>query len=167
MPGMRAAALPLLAAVLAAACRAPTAAPGPPAERALQVEPFPAPVAQYLNTRVAVRQRLVLTDAAAWARLWGEATAGYHPRPPVPAVDFAADVVVVAAMGTRASGGYSIHIDRAYEADGRLHVVVREVTPGPRCATTAALTAPLTAVRVARGEAPVLFVERAETLACD
>ena len=170
MPGLRpAAAVALLAAatVLTAACRAPTAVPAPPPELALRVEAFPEPIAGYLNTRVAVRQRLVISDAAAWAQLWSEATAGYQPRPATPAVDFAAEVVVVAAMGTRSTGGYSIHVDRAYEADGRLHVVVREVAPGARCATTQALTAPLTAVRVQRRPAPVVFVEVAETRTCD
>ena len=167
MPTLRAALLPLLAAAaLLGACGSATD-PAVPADAAsLQLQPFPEAVARYLHTGVSDRRRTVIRDEAAWAQFWAEVTSGYQPRPATPAIDFATEMVVVAAMGTRPSGGYSIAIDRAYEADGRLYAVVREVAPAPGCGTTGALSAPMAAVRVPRRDAPAAFVERAETRSC-
>ena len=75
-------------------------------------------------------------------------------------------MVVVASMGGRATGGYSIEIVRVAETTDRLYVEVREVSPGRSCIVTMAGTAPVTAVRVPRRDLPVEFVERAETRDC-
>jgi len=151
---------------LVAACDTVTEPGVPPGAVALQLEQVPDEVAQYLYSGVDDRRRLFIKDAAAWTTLWEEVTSHVQPPPPVPAIDFGAEAVIVASMGTRPSGGYSITIEGVFEADGQLYVAVREISPGSNCVTTAALTAPVHAVRVPRRTGTVVFVEHTETRNC-
>src|SRR5687768_11485813 len=128
----------------------------------LATQDMPPEVAQYLYTGINNRRRLLIEDAAAWTALWQEVTANYQPPPPVPTIDFNAESVVLAAMGQRNSGGYEILIDSVHEADGKMYVTVREVSPGGNCFVTAALSAPVMAVRVAKRNITAVFVERTE-----
>src|SRR5688500_1320781 len=152
---------------LASACDSVIEPRVPPGAVALQMEALPDDVAQYLYSGVEDRRRLFIKDAAAWAALWAEVTANVQPPPPVPASDFDTEAVVVASMGTRPNGGYSITIEGVFEAEGQLYVEVREVSPGSNCVTTAALTALVHAVRVPSRTGPVVFVEHSETRSCD
>ena len=120
--------------------------------------------AQY--TGLVQRERTVIRDAQAWSRFWRQAHSNVMPQPPVPSIDFTRNIVVAAAMGTRNTGGFSIDIEGVYVADTDIYVVVEERTPGTRCITTQALTAPAAAVRLPRAGASVSFVERSETLNC-
>src|SRR5688572_11745267 len=152
---------------LVAACDTVTEPRVPPGAIALQMEQVPDDVAQHLYSGVDDRRRLFMKDATAWTALWEEVTANVQPPPPVPAIDFDTEAVVVASMGTRPSGGYSITIEGVFEADGQLYVEVREVSPGSNCVTTAALTAPVHAVRVPARAGTVVFVEHTETRNCN
>jgi hypothetical protein len=111
-------------------------------------------------------QRAVLHTQQEWAQLWDRAHANLLPAPPAPTVDFSQWMVVLAAMGSRNSGGYSIRIDGVYRQGSDLDVRVRQVSPGAACFVTAALTAPATAVTVPRLDGQVHFVESDETLRC-
>lgn len=102
-------------------------------------------------------REVVRTEAewrAAWLRIWSN----HFPQPSVPAVNFSSEAVVVAAMGTRNTGGYTITVDSAVATPGALHVFVTERSP-VRCVTTQALTAPVHAVAVAADGRPVQFHE--------
>lgn len=112
-------------------------------------------------------RRVVVRDAAGWRALWGEIVGARTPRPEAPAVDFGSEMVIVAAMGQRGSGGHSIAIDEVRADDGGLAVVVRETAPGRGCFVTQALTAPVTAVRVPAHDGPVRFIEQKETQDCE
>ena len=63
-------------------------------------------------------------------------------------------------MGTRATGGYVIAIDSIDTRGDTLRVLVREQSPGPRCGTTAALSAPVAVARIRRNDLPVRFTTR-------
>ncbi len=130
--------------------------------------PFPDTTLQLvrINTGVATRGRYVVRDQGSWTNLWARVVSNLDPRPAAPAIDFGRDMVVAAAMGTKSTGGYSIGIDSAYTADEGIYVVVREVSPGPGCSVTFALTAPFAAVLLPRSPDPVLFVERSVVQAC-
>ena len=80
--------------------------------------------------------------------------------PLLPAVRFSKEMLVVASMGTRPTGGYTITIDSVWVAGDSLRVAVREQSPGPRCGTTAALSAPVALARLRRSELPVAFTSR-------
>src|SRR5687768_9404107 len=141
----------------AVACEAGTAAVEVP-EGAVQLttQDMPQEVAQYLYTGIRDRRRIAITTTAAWTALWQEVTAPYQPPPPVPVIDFDAEDVLVASMGSRGSGGYTIAIESVHEADGKVYVTVREVSPGSSCVTTAAITSPVAAVRFPKREASVV-----------
>jgi hypothetical protein len=67
-------------------------------------------------------------------------------------------MVVVAAMGTRPSSGYSIFIDGACEVDGQVEVYVTSIE-NDKCVGLAVLTAPADAVRLPQTDLPVVFRE--------
>ena len=112
------------------------------------------------------RERLIIRDAQAWSQFWSQAHRTVMPQPPLPAIDFAQNVVIAATMGTRPNGGHSVQIEQVFEADGDLFVVVAERSPGANCVTTAAITAPAAAARIPRTSGTVSFIERRETFDC-
>ena len=111
-------------------------------------------------------ERLIVRDSAAWTALWPRIVGSHRPMSRVPAVDFANEMLIVVSMGTRNSGGYTIHIDSVTAVGDSLQVAVRERSPGPRCGTTAALTAPVALARVERSDLPVGFSTRATVHDC-
>jgi hypothetical protein len=110
--------------------------------------------------------RTALRDATARADLWRHAYATRSAAPVLPAVDFDREMVVVAALGRRTSGGFAIYLDSARVHSGALEIFVRSVSPGPTCFTTAALTEPVAAAAVPRSLLPVRFVEQHATQGC-
>jgi hypothetical protein len=127
----------------------------------------PDAVAQHLYSGISDRRRLVIRDMAAWTQLWNEATQQRAPRPPVPQVDFTRDVLIVASMGSRPTGGYGIEIPNVYESGGQRYVVVREISPAANCILPQAVSAPVVAVRVSRHAGATTFVEETRTRSCD
>ena len=148
-------------------CRSVVESEVPSDAVSLEVRALPEPIAQFLYSGLAERERLVIRDADAWAQFWNLATSRFAPQPPVPELDFDVEIVLVTAMGTRTTGGFSIHIDEVHEADERVYVEVREVSPGAGCAVTQAFTSPVAAVSIPRRDGSVTFVERTETRECD
>ena len=157
------AALSLLAV---AACETTTEPGVPDGAVQLTMEEVPQSVAQDLYSGISDKRRLYIDNASDWSSLWAEVTAPYMPPPPVPTIDFANEAVIVASMGMKPSGGYAIVIEGVYESQSTVYVEVREITPGSNCVTTAALTAPVYAVRAPKREFTIKFVERTETRMC-
>lgn len=110
--------------------------------------------------------RTVITDEAAWAEAWGTLHATVSPTPERPSIDFDASVLVLAAMGTRPSTGYSVIIEKVQHHDGVLYVSLLERSPGSSCITGAALTAPAHVVQVPRTGTDVEFDVKRETRSC-
>jgi type IV pilus biogenesis protein CpaD/CtpE len=111
-------------------------------------------------TREAVR------DAQAWRDAWSRLTSRSGPPRAAPEVDFAREMVLVAAMGQRRSGGYAVRIESVREEGGELVASVVETSPGPRCGVTMALTAPADAVVVTRSTLPVRWAVRQAVSDC-
>lgn len=112
------------------------------------------------------RQRRVVRESGAWADAWEQLHEGRTPVPELPAVDFGESLVIVAAMGSRPSGGHVIAVESVHRAGETLYVVVRETSPGENCVTTSALTTPATAVRLPRVSGDVHFVEKESVSEC-
>jgi hypothetical protein len=111
--------------------------------------------------------RLVVRDSAEWAVLWATAFARQSTVPPLPAVNFARDMVLVAALGTRPSGGYDITIEGvAPEVEGAV-VRVTTTVPGEECYTTAVITEPVVMLRVSAVAGRIRYLEQTETRSCD
>jgi hypothetical protein len=121
---------------------------------------------QEVASGIDARRRGVVRTADEWSAFWSEVYAGRDPVPERPDVDFDQNMVIVAAMGTRPSGGYLVAFETIGRTGADYHVVVRETSPGRSCMTTAALTQPVVAVRVARSDGNVSFIERTTTQRC-
>lgn len=119
-------------------------------------------IGQWARSGIGEARRMVIRDANGFAQIWSELGAGDRPE-----VDFTQNVVVVAALGPRPTGGYEIAISRVGQADGQLNIEVVETTPGPNCVTTGAETQPVDVV-VVPGATPRgwSFLERKEIRAC-
>ena len=113
-----------------------------------------------MTSGIAEQERIVVRDSASWTALWPRIVGSHSPRPAPPTVDFANEMLLVVSMGTRSSGGYVIAIDSVTAAADSVRVVVREQSPGPRCGTTAALSAPVALARVERSNLPIAFSTR-------
>jgi hypothetical protein len=109
--------------------------------------------------------RLVVRDAATWAATWRRIWSATQPAPPLPPVDFQGEMVIVAGLGSRPSGGHSIAVESAYREGTTLHIVVRTETPGSSCLLSTALTAPVDVARVPRAD-DVRFRDRNVTRSC-
>lgn len=131
----------------------------------LTVEPVEE-IANRFYSGVGDRRRVVIRTTEDWHALWAELTILQVPQPDPPGIDFDREMVIVATMGRQSTGGYLITIPTVHEHEGNLFVEVVEVSPGPDCMTTQALTAPATAVKVEARDQPVTFVERSEQQSC-
>ena len=110
--------------------------------------------------------RLIVRDNSAWSTLWTRIVSNHGPTPATPAIDFANEMVIAVAMGTRSSGGYTIRIAAVEQRTDDIAVTVVSTSPGRSCGTTAALTAPMDIVRVPRSDLPVRFIEQATVHDC-
>jgi hypothetical protein len=133
----------------------------PPRRRALLVRPL----FRVHNSGFTDRVRIILGDSAEWRDFWLR-TYSLGNIPARPTVDFEREVVVGVAMGRRATGGYSIHIDSARTAATGVEIFVRSVSPGRRCGTTAALTEPAAAAAIPRTSLSPRIIEMADTVRC-
>lgn len=101
------------------------------------------------------------SDAAAYAEYWRRINRGEPP-----AVDFAEEMVIIAALGERRTGGYSIEVTVIEPAADALRVYVLLRSPGPQCMTTQALTQPYHIVKTRRSGKPVKFEVLHEVINC-
>ena len=108
---------------------------------------------------IAEPRREIIRSADEWEKLWrqhGSARAG--AAAPAPAVDFSKEMVIVATLGTRPTGGYAIEIVRVVAADKTLKVFVNQTSPPPGAMAIQALTAPFHYVAVPRSDLKAEFV---------
>ena len=112
-------------------------------------------------------ERLVVRDQAAWIAAWSSLWPNGMPIPALPAVDFSKDMIVIAALGGRSTGGYSIFVDSARAATPGLVVFVGTSSPGGHCITTQAFTQPVDIASLPRTEAAVAFVDVPQVEDCE
>ncbi|HEY4129096.1 MAG TPA: protease complex subunit PrcB family protein [Gemmatimonadaceae bacterium] len=118
------------------------------------------------NSGLVDSARVVVRDAATWRTLWGQINQPFIPQPAVPSIDFNRDMVVVAAMGTKPSGGYDIMIEGVTEDSSGVEISVVRSSPGNGCALTAARTQPVDLARIPATPRPVRFRERSVVVPC-
>jgi hypothetical protein len=113
--------------------------------------------------------RTVIGDEQHWREVWARIHRDERPIPPVPAIDWSRELVIVAALGRRSSGGFAIRIDSAYQRADTLEIVVRTEMPGRNCMLTAAFSQPVDLARLPRPAAalPVRFRESTHAEPCD
>jgi protease stability complex PrcB-like protein len=109
---------------------------------------------------------VVVRDSAAWRHLWAELTRPFVPPPPLPPIDFAREMVVVAALGSRPTAGYDIVIEGAARDSAGLEVAVRRTSPGAGCPVLAVVTQPVDLARVPTLAVDTRFRERTVVTPC-
>src|SRR5688572_7810255 len=67
----------------------------------------------------------VIKDKVAWEKLWTEHTTTTRKAAPAPEVDFAKEMIIVATMGIKRTGGYSVEIASVEPAGKKLRVTVK------------------------------------------
>jgi hypothetical protein len=112
--------------------------------------------------------RLIVRDRDTWRSTWNKLYDGQSPVPALPDIDFSKEMVVVAALGERGSGGYSIVFENASEDEaGGVNVVVRSTSPGRGCAAPTVLTQPADLAKIPNRYASIRFIEREEVRNCE
>ena len=119
------------------------------------------PILNTLTSGFSTEEFRMVDNVSDWCRIWDTLYASYSPAPPCDTtlVDFAREVALLAAMGSRSSGGYTVQINCVQSEDtpGDIQVLVTESSPGPNCIVTAAFTSPATVVKVQRPVHTALF----------
>jgi carotenoid cleavage dioxygenase-like enzyme len=111
--------------------------------------------------------RLVIRDAIAWRTVWNQIYATQTPVPSLPEIDFSREMVIVAALGSRSTGGYGILLTAASEAeDEGAVVIVDSSSPGSNCMVTDAFTQPVDIARLPLRRGSVTFTERSHVSNC-
>jgi hypothetical protein len=110
--------------------------------------------------------RRVITDSTMFVQLWRSVYSRRGHEPAVPAVDFSREMVIVASMGARNTGGYTIAVDSVRTAGAEVQVFITSRIPGPTCGTTAAITQPVVMVAVPRAQLTARYVEQVTPTDC-
>jgi hypothetical protein len=84
----------------------------------------------------------------AWAAEWGVMQYLKQPEPPLPGVDWAAEMVVLLVCGRRPTLGYHVTIESIAVDGTSIEVRARERRPGPDADTLQALANPFHAVAI-------------------
>lgn len=111
-------------------------------------------------------ERLVVRDDATWRTVWASMWLNMSPAPELPTVDFSKEMVIVAALGSRSTGGYGILVDSAVMTSGGVALWIGTSSPGRTCLTTQAFTAPVDIARIQRVDAPVGFIDVPTVVQC-
>ena len=74
-----------------------------------------------------------------------------------PVIDFQKSTLLVAALGTRPTGGYSVLFQGAFDDGAAIHAFLLEARPGPNCTATTAITHPIAVALIPRSSEPVDF----------
>ena len=112
-------------------------------------------------------QRATIRTADEWARAWATLHAGLRPVPPRPPIDFERTVVVLAALGTRPNGCFTIDIAGVQPSiEGQPVFDVLETRPGLSCVCPEVVTQAAHAVRISRFSGEAEFLERVAELHC-
>jgi hypothetical protein len=127
------------------AARAAAAGAQGSAEEAKPVE-FSLLATGTMSARESGRAVELVTDGAAWRRVWEVIGAGR----PLPDVSFDTHAVVVAFQGQQRTGGYSIEITGIKRTGTVLAITVSERRPATGSLTTQVITSPFVAVSISR-----------------
>jgi len=74
-----------------------------------------------------------------------------------PGIDFEKFTVLVAALGSRPTGGFSVLVQGAFDNGRTIEVYVLEVRPGPDCTVITTVTHPIAIALIPRSDRPVRF----------
>jgi hypothetical protein len=108
----------------------------------------------------------VVRDRATWESTWNQIHRRHSPIPPLPDIDFSAEMVGVAALGGQPNSGYDLVLTNASESGGTVTVEATTRSPAPQCVILPVVTSPVDLARLPRREGPVLFRLIPSTSSC-
>jgi hypothetical protein len=157
-----------IALLVIAACAGNDAAPRSPEPDLRSGLVSAPPTGRYSGVCAYPEERTVIRTPEDWRQTWSELFACTSPAPPVPSIDFEREMVLLAALGERTSGGFRAAILRAEpNGDGVLVVDVAEYRPGDGCFVTTVMTYPVAVARVPRREGAVAFDTTVHVVDCE
>jgi hypothetical protein len=126
----------------------------------------PGPVGYSAFSGYAQPTTLVIPDRETWQSAWSRLHDGVSPAPPLPEINFSNDIVVLAAAGSRQSGGYDVLLTGASETDGVVTIEALIRSPAPNCVAAQVITAPVDLARMPARNGTVLFHMTARVNGC-
>lgn len=106
--------------------------------------------------------QLVIRDANAWRDWWKRHTQNIEDatqpdgiKPPD--VDFTKEMVIVATLGMRSTGGYQVRFTGVVTEGETLNVTLQTTSPGPGSMVTMAFTNPFAIIALPQHKGEVLF----------
>jgi len=133
----------IAALCLAAALQAAGSPPAPPMRT----------IERGADSAVDSARQVIARTSEEWAELWHQ----HAWDRPMPAVDFAHEMVAGVFMGTRPTAGFSIEIVGTRQEQGTLVVEYRETRPGRDTITAQVITAPYHLVAIPQFAGAVAF----------
>jgi hypothetical protein len=104
---------------------------------------------------------LVVRDEAAFALVWAEIhSLSIQPSPPVPAIDWTREMVLVVSLGQLPTTGYWVEIESVLMEKTGLTVEYVAKLASRQCSWSTAITYATDIVRVPRTTGPVRFERR-------
>lgn len=109
---------------------------------------------------------IVIRDAAAWSAFWRRMWGAMNEPPPLPAVDFATDMVVAFASGVQPTLGHEVVLAGARENGAGVWIQVLERSPGSSCFEGQMITHPIDVARIPRRPNPLGFTVTSGVVHC-
>lgn len=117
-------------------------------------------VAKGVRSGIRGSYQTVARSQSEWEDLWRKHVSNQTNPPPLPAIDFAKDIVAAVFLGERPTGGYQIDIVSSEQSDGVLTVSFDEKGPRPGGIQTQAFTQPFHIVRIANKDIQKIVFRR-------
>jgi hypothetical protein len=105
----------------------------------------------------------VIAQPARWQQVWDEIMSTRSPKPPLPAVDFDRDIVLLAALGETGDACKSLVIEEVTHASDLLFVKIKETRPPMSCSCPPVTVQPVDIVTVPRRTTTATFSRRSVT----
>lgn len=112
---------------------------------------------------IRTRRGEVISRADVWQRTWDEINATISPKPPLPAVDFERNLLLLAALGEQGDACKRVAIERIERTGGTLRVSVKESRPPASCVCPPVTVQPVQVVSVERAATGASFDFRSVT----
>jgi hypothetical protein len=99
------------------------------------------------TSRFIVPLQMFISSQNEWVDLWTTRQGTASPKKNHPAVDFVRDVVIVAALGMKDTGGYPLEITRIIRPTDDLETSSRRTAPAERAKSASGSTSPFVLAR--------------------
>jgi hypothetical protein len=115
-------------------------------------------IAKRTHSAIDERTELVIRSEAEWKKWWADHISQGDENNAAPPIDFTKEIILVAGMGTKNTGGFSIECSSIKREGNVLTATFQTRSPAPDAMVTMALTAPCIIIAVPQHAGEVKFV---------